>query len=114
MSKETKTDGGAYVERDVNIDCGDFVGRDKNVHIHQPPPYRPPLQRPAQSDHFQDRKAELAQRLSDLQPGAVITLSGPGGMGKSALAGEAVWHLAPDDQPPTRFPDGIFFHSFYN
>ncbi len=127
MTKETKTDGGAYVERDVNISGGgDFVGRDKNVHIHPPQPYRPPLQRPARADHFQDRRAELAQLLADLQPGAVITVSGPGGMGKSALAAEAVWHLTPGeqpadqpgdqpgDQPPTRFPDGIFFHSFYN
>jgi tetratricopeptide (TPR) repeat protein len=119
MTKEISTDGGAYVEGDVNISgYGEFVGRDKIVNIHQPQPYRAPLQRPARADHFQDRTAELAHLLTDLQPGAVITLSGPGGMGKSALAAEAVWHLAPedqpDDQPPARFPNGIFFHSFYN
>jgi hypothetical protein len=35
------------------------------VHIHQPQPYRPPLQRPARADHFQDRTDELARLLSD-------------------------------------------------
>ena len=32
------------------------------------------------------REAELAQLLDDLQPGRVVTLTGPGGIGKSALA----------------------------
>jgi tetratricopeptide (TPR) repeat protein len=35
-------------------------------------------------------------------------------MGKTALAAEAVWRLAPEEQPPERFPDGVIFHSFYN
>ncbi len=62
MTKEISTDGGAYVEGDVNISgYGEFVGRDKIVNIHQPQPYRAPLQRPARADHFQDRTAELAQ-----------------------------------------------------
>ena len=84
------------------------------INIIQPQPYRPPLQRPPRAEHFQDRKAELAQLLDDLQPGNVVTICGPGGMGKTALAAEAVWTLAPDDEMPDRFPDGIFFHSFYN
>ncbi|MEM7126269.1 MAG: hypothetical protein AAF702_08090 [Chloroflexota bacterium] len=73
-----------------------------------------PLQRPEPVEHFQDRKTELAQLLDDLQPGQVATLCGPGGMGKTALASKAIWQLAPGNDPPARFPDGILFHSFYN
>jgi transcriptional regulator with XRE-family HTH domain len=72
------------------------------------------LQRPPRVPHFTGREAELAQLLEDLQPGRVVTLCGPGGIGKTALAAEAVWTLAPGDDPPERFPDGIIFHSFYN
>ena len=74
----------------------------------------PPLQRPARAEHFTDREAELTKLLTDLQPGQVVTLCGPGGIGKSALAAEAVWKMAPDEAPPDVFPDGIIFHSFYN
>lgn len=92
---------------------GDKVAGDKIVY-QQAKPYRPPLQRPPRSEYFQDRKDELAKLLNELKPGKVATICGPGGMGKSALAAEAVWTLAPDNATPERFPDGIFFHSFYN
>lgn len=92
---------------------GDKVAGDKIVY-QQAQPYRPLLQRPARAEHFQDRKEELAKLLDELQPGNVATLCGPGGMGKSALAAEAIWTLAPNNNLPERFPDGIFFHSFYN
>jgi hypothetical protein len=72
-----------------------------------------PLQRPPRAVHFTGREEELAQLLANLQPGRVVTLCGPGGVGKTALAAEAIWALAPGDEPPERFPDGIFFHSFY-
>lgn len=74
----------------------------------------PPLQRPTRAQHFTSREKELAQILTDLQPGQTVTLCGPGGIGKSALAAEVVWTLAPGTEPPDRFPDGIIFHSFYN
>ncbi len=74
---------------------------------------RLPLQRPPRAAHFVDRRAELAQLLTDLQPGRVVTLCGPGGIGKTALAAEALWTLAPGSDPPDRFPDGVLFHSFY-
>jgi len=72
-----------------------------------------PLQRPPRAEHFIGRETELAQLLDDLQPGRVVTLCGPGGIGKTALAAEAVWILAPGDEPPDCFPDGIIFHNFY-
>ena len=84
------------------------------------PPARPrrsgpvPLQKPLRMQHFTGREQELAKLLGDLQPGKIVTLCGPGGMGKSALAAEAIWPLAPGDEPPERFPDGMIFHSFYH
>ncbi|MBI1882051.1 MAG: tetratricopeptide repeat protein, partial [Chloroflexi bacterium] len=68
-----------------------------------------PWQYPTRATHFTDRERELEKLLADLQPGRVVTLCGPGGIDKSALAAEAVWQL-----PPSRFPDGVIFHSFYN
>jgi tetratricopeptide (TPR) repeat protein len=68
-----------------------------------------PLQRPPRAAHFTGRRDELERLIASLQPGQVVTLCGPGGIGKSALAAEAVWAL-----PPGRFPDGIITHSFYN
>ena len=91
---------------------GDQARVEGGIHFHaQPAPI--PLQRPARAEHFTDRKPELAQLLADLQPGRVVTLCGPGGIGKSALAAEAVWTLAPGDQLPGIFPGGIIFHNFY-
>ncbi len=72
-----------------------------------------PLQRPPRAIHFTGREKELEGLLAQLQPGRVITLCGPGGVGKTALAAEAIWTLAPGDDPPERFPDGIIFYSFY-
>ena len=73
-----------------------------------------PLQKPLRTKHFTGRADELKKLLADLQPGRAVTLCGPGGMGKSALAAEAIWTLAPGDDPPERFPDGIIFHTFYH
>ena len=75
---------------------------------------RIPLHRPPRAIHFTDREENLAQILNDLQPGRTVTLCGPGGMGKTALAAEVIWQLAPAKEPPEYFPDGIVFHSFYN
>jgi len=73
-----------------------------------------PLQKPMRVPHFTGREKELEDLLNDLQPGRVVTICGPGGMGKTALAAEAIWQLAPGNDPPQRFPDGIFFHTFYH
>lgn len=72
-----------------------------------------PLQLPERSSFFTDRNIELGQVLEQLQPGQIVTLCGPGGMGKSALAAEAVWQIAPNiNIPPARFPDGIIYFNF--
>ncbi|MGB0383442.1 MAG: tetratricopeptide repeat protein [Ardenticatenaceae bacterium] len=72
-----------------------------------------PMQIPRRPKHFTGREERLEQLLAALRPGQVITLCGPGGIGKSALAVEAIWRLAPNNTPPEAFQDGIIFHDFY-
>ena len=55
------------------------------------------LQRPRRAEHFVDREIEQARLLADLQLGRVVTVCGPGGMGKTALVAEVLWTLAPGD-----------------
>jgi tetratricopeptide (TPR) repeat protein len=69
---------------------------------------------PERAKHFTDREKELEQLPSDLQPGEVLTLCGPGGIGKTALAAEVIWRLDDADELSKRFPDGVIFHTFYN
>ncbi|MEZ4673508.1 MAG: tetratricopeptide repeat protein [Caldilineaceae bacterium] len=107
------TGGGSYVRGNVSTGGGNFIGRDQHTHYYALKPYKPPLERPPHAEHFTDRKEALAQLVADLQPGCVVTLCGPGGIGKTALAAEAVWQLAPDAALPERFPDGILYHTFY-
>ena len=74
----------------------------------------PPMQRPPNVVHFTGRHNELEHLLAALQPGRVISLCGPGGIGKTALVSEVVRRLTLDSTPPAQFPDGIIYHSFYN
>ncbi|MFN8466309.1 MAG: tetratricopeptide repeat protein [Caldilineaceae bacterium] len=91
------------------------AGGDVSYNTYLPPGLPPlPLQKPLRTQHFTGRAQELAKLLADMQPGKVVTLCGAGGMGKSALAAEAIWTLSPGDEPPERFPDGILFHTFYH
>uniref|UniRef100_UPI0040564FAF tetratricopeptide repeat protein n=1 Tax=Candidatus Electronema sp. TaxID=2698783 RepID=UPI0040564FAF len=68
-----------------------------------------PHQPPSLDTCFLGRDKQLAELLPLLHPGKVVAVCGPGGMGKSALAAQAVHQLEPN-----RFPDGIIFHSFYS
>ncbi|MCP4542517.1 MAG: ATP-binding protein [Chloroflexi bacterium] len=82
-----------------------------DAHIHTSPNHRsspPPRLLPPRAKHFVGREEELQWLDQALYPGRVITLCGPGGIGKTALATEALHHL-----PPERFPSGIVFYSFY-
>ncbi|MEM7113077.1 MAG: hypothetical protein AAF614_11640, partial [Chloroflexota bacterium] len=65
----------------------------------QPTPQKPavPMEKPPRVIHFTNREEDLAKLMKDLQPGRVITLCGPGGIGKTALAAETVWRLAPNN-----------------
>jgi tetratricopeptide (TPR) repeat protein len=76
--------------------------------------FLPPLQRPARVEKFVGRREEVARLLASLQPGAIVVLTGPGGVGKSSLAAELVGQLTPADIPPELFPNGIVYHNFYS
>jgi tetratricopeptide (TPR) repeat protein len=110
------SDAGAHADEDLATIAEEVAAIVKGVPYTSPEAEtRPsvPLQRPPRAAHFTGRADELAQLLAQLQPGQVVTLCGPGGVGKTALAAEAIWTLAPGDDPPERFPDGIIFHTFY-
>jgi hypothetical protein len=77
-------------------------------------PPLPPMQKPPRAQHFVGRKDELDSLIRGLHPGRTVTICGPAGMGKTALAAEAVWKIAPGNEPSQHFPDGIFFHTFYH
>ena len=80
------------------------------IHFHNHQTAAPiiPNQLPALEPCFLHREEELAWLNDRLHPGKVAAVCGPGGMGKSALAAQAVHQLE-----PSRFPDGIFRHEFY-
>ena len=105
--------------RDVDITRGDKHIHGPEIHAgqvtYQPPPAPPriPVHRPPRAQHFQGRQDEIERVLAALQPGRFVTLCGPGGIGKTAIAREVVDRLAPANDPPERFPDGIFLHSCY-
>ena len=76
---------------------------------------RLPLDIPACPEHFRGRQEELAQLLGDLQPGRVVALYGPDGIGKAALVWTALWGLTNQGRtPPEQFPDGVIYHTFYH
>ena len=111
---QTASGGGIYAENiaATNVVSGTQIIEQQILHLPgQKPP--PPLQRPPLAAHFTDREQEQAWLLDNLQPGRILTLCGPGGMGKTALVSQVLWKLAPGDTPPELFPDGILFHSFY-
>lgn len=88
---------------------GDVYGDIHNYGIQPAAPPTIPRQLPALEPCFLHREEELVWLNDRLHPSAVVAVCGPGGMGKSALAAQAVHQL--DD---ARFPDGIVFHSFYH
>jgi tetratricopeptide (TPR) repeat protein len=74
----------------------------------------PVLQHPSRAKFFTGRQAELSQLLASLQPGRVVALCGPAGVGKNALVAAAIWQLTSGDPLSVTFPDGIIYHNFYN
>jgi tetratricopeptide (TPR) repeat protein len=70
-----------------------------------------PQQRPPTVPHFTGRAAELAELRARVRPGRIVTVLGPGGMGKTSLAAEFVASLSEADMAAA-FPGGLVFYSF--
>ncbi|MCW5213412.1 NACHT domain-containing protein [Desulfobulbus sp. TB] len=90
-----------------------YVEEHQHHHYYDRTPEGIPLQRPKQADHLVGREKLLKEVLAAIQPGKAVTLCGPGGMGKTALASRIAWELSHEGDPPTLFPDGLLFYSFY-
>jgi predicted ATPase/DNA-binding CsgD family transcriptional regulator len=71
-------------------------------------PDRQPGNLPAETTPFVGRRAELAEIKACLAQSRLLTLVGPGGMGKTRLALRAAGQLAHDHRQG-EFPDGCFF-----
>ncbi len=72
-------------------------------------PWSPPPRAPG----FAGRVEDLVQVTDLLKNERCVALTGPGGMGKTALAAEVIFQLAPAPGPQSRWPGGIFSHDYY-
>jgi hypothetical protein len=75
-----------------------------------------PAQRPPKAVCFTGRAADVAwleQQLRSARSGARISLVGGGGMGKTAIACEAISRVSPDADPFSIYPGGLYVHDFY-
>jgi hypothetical protein len=91
------------------------AGGDINNNIFSKAPWTPPLMLPPHAQSFVGREEDLAWLLQQLmgEAGVTLALCGSGGMGKTALAAEALNRLVAQEDWLVRFPGGIFYHSFY-
>ena len=91
------------------------AGAQANVYNFQETPPPPPRQslNVTSSEYFTARESEISWLLDALQPARVVTLWGPGGIGKSAVAQAVLERLSPTGEPPQDFPDGVIVYSFY-
>jgi tetratricopeptide (TPR) repeat protein len=68
---------------------------------------------PKAAEHFTGRHEEIEWLKAQLRKGKRIALVGPGGIGKTAIAHEAIAALSPPTDPFAHFAGGIFLHDFY-
>ncbi len=78
-------------------------------------PWKPPVMLPLRAQEFVGRDEDLAWLLEQLQDdeAKILALCGPGGIGKTALAAQALAKFVEQANWLTRFPGGIFYYSFY-
>ncbi len=72
-----------------------------------------PWMLPARPQLFRGRGSELRQVQERLRPGAVVGLVGPGGIGKTTLASQALHGLFAEGTLQRRFPGGVVTCDFY-
>jgi Tfp pilus assembly protein PilF len=74
------------------------------------PPFKNPLERPV---GFTGRETEIRETRALLEAHHRVALVGPGGIGKTAIAAEVLFQLAPAPGADSLFPGGIYSHDFY-
>ena len=101
------------------INVSKIYGRDITIqqigyqNVEPAPKTTIPCELPVRPEHFTGREEELKRISDELLPGHVVTLCGPGGIGKTAIAAEALWRLRDNNALLERFPDGVLYYSFY-
>lgn len=70
------------------------------------------FQGPLCPSYFVGRQEELNQLRHDLKPAHLVTLCGPGGIGKTALLAQAVSELTSNESLLEQFPDGMVYYDF--
>jgi DNA-binding SARP family transcriptional activator/predicted ATPase len=87
------------------------IAADPPVQASSPPPSPPTYQLPPQTTPFVGRESEVTAILDRLQDPAcrLLTLVGPGGMGKTRLAVQAAQRLIERQPPAPYLAHGLFF-----
>jgi tetratricopeptide (TPR) repeat protein len=71
-----------------------------------------PLPKPPAN--FTGRATALEWLRHNLHPGRVLTIHGPGGLGKTAVTNHCLHQLFAEGELQRRFPQGLIFHTFYH
>ncbi len=86
----------------------------QNIGTPGQPPRPRPWCVPASPDRFFGRTQEIETVAKLIVTHQRVALTGPGGIGKTALAAEAIKHLDPKPSEPKHFPGGIYSHDYYS
>lgn len=73
-----------------------------------------PYQLPSRSliNNFVGRKSAREQIINELEAGNTLTITGPAGVGKSAVIAMVLWTLSDNETLLERFPDGVVWYDF--
>jgi tetratricopeptide (TPR) repeat protein len=69
---------------------------------------------PPRAEYFTGREKQIEKLIDALKPGKVVSITGPGGVGKTSVVSEALYRMTVDGtELPAAFPDGVITYSFY-
>lgn len=73
-----------------------------------------PIELPPRAEYFTGREEQIEKLVEALEPGKVVTITGPGGIGKTSVVAEGLFRMtAGGTKMPVAFPDGVITYSFY-
>ena len=97
----------------INTAKGDLYIIKGNYVVHAETDQQIPLQLPSRPEQFTGRGELVADLKRGLVAGCAVSICAIGGMGKTAVASEALHQLTDEQLILDRFPDGVLFFSFY-